>query len=271
MSSKEGPILPTFHQKPIPFIKVFRKHLPLICISVLLTLSLLCYVFVPQIRDTTRSFTNYQNQWSSLTSGLSSGSVSATSRSNSNVYSSPNHAINGYNNFSTNYSHLQRIQINGQPLTLPSGEDPNSTVNAQRQFVKEMLKHSWDSYVKYGWGHNELKPLSRVGHTSEIFGGDHLLGATIVDSLSTLYIMNMTEEFERGRNWVQNNLDLSLVNSEMSVFETVIRFVGGLLSAFAFTNDQMFLQKAKHVADRMLPAFETTTGKESHNFCQNSC
>ena len=35
MSSKEGPILPTFHQNPIPFIKDFRKHLPLICISIL--------------------------------------------------------------------------------------------------------------------------------------------------------------------------------------------------------------------------------------------
>ena len=89
------------------------------------------------------------------------------------------------------------------------------------------------------------------------------MGATIVDSLSTLYIMNMTEEFQRGRDWIQHNLNLSSVNSEMSVFETVIRFVGGLLSAFALTNDQMFLQKAKHVADRMLPAFETPTGKQS--------
>ena len=35
------------------------------------------------------------------------------------------------------------------------------------------------------------------------------MGATIVDSLDTLYIMGMTEEFEKAKKWVESNLDMS--------------------------------------------------------------
>ena len=48
--------------------------------------------------------------------------------------------------------------------------------------------------------------------------------------------------------------------SELSVFETNIRFVGGLLSCFALTGDPMFRDKAVHIAEKLLPAFNTPTG-----------
>ena len=239
MSFRDYSVVREFHRKPFPFIKVLRKRLPFILLSICLGVTVMV-LFMCKVNFNHFQFRNYSEDQIEIPS--EPGVQSSNKLDSSNI---------------------DQDYISRKPLKLPSGEDPDIKVRAQRMFVKEMLKHSWDSYVKYGWGHNELKPLSRKGHTSEIFGGDHLLGATIVDSLSTLYIMNMTEEFERGRNWVQNNLDLSLVNSEMSVFETVIRFVGGLLSAFAFTKDQMFLEKAKHVADRMLPAFNTKTGEHT--------
>ncbi|KAI9547288.1 Mannosyl-oligosaccharide 1,2-alpha-mannosidase IA [Dissostichus eleginoides] len=56
-------------------------------------------------------------------------------------------------------------------------------------------------------------------------------GATIVDALDTLYIMEMFEEFDAATDWVEKNLDFN-VNAEVSVFEVNIRFVGGLLSAY---------------------------------------
>jgi mannosyl-oligosaccharide alpha-1,2-mannosidase len=46
----------------------------------------------------------------------------------------------------------------------------------------------------------------------------------------------------------------------MSVFETTIRFVGGLLTCYALTGDPMFKEKAVHIADKMLPAFNTPSG-----------
>lgn len=47
---------------------------------------------------------------------------------------------------------------------------------------------------------------------------------------------------------------------DLSVFETNIRFVGGMLSCYAFTGDTLFRDKAQYVADKLLPAFQTPTG-----------
>jgi len=47
---------------------------------------------------------------------------------------------------------------------------------------------------------------------------------------------------------------------DVSVFETNIRYVGGLLSLFAFTGEEIYKKKAVHIADKLLPAFKTPTG-----------
>jgi hypothetical protein len=47
---------------------------------------------------------------------------------------------------------------------------------------------------------------------------------------------------------------------DVSVFETNIRYVGGLLTAYSFTGDEIFKEKAAHIADRLLPAFNTPSG-----------
>lgn len=38
------------------------------------------------------------------------------------------------------------------------------------------------------------------------------------------------------------------------------RVVGGLLSAYDLSGDKVFLEKAKDIADRLLPAWNTPTG-----------
>ena len=35
------------------------------------------------------------------------------------------------------------------------------------------------------------------------------MGATIVDAMDTLWIMGMLEEFEKGRDWVEQSLDFN--------------------------------------------------------------
>ncbi|GFU07158.1 mannosyl-oligosaccharide alpha-1,2-mannosidase IA, partial [Nephila pilipes] len=122
-----------------------------------------------------------------------------------------------------------------------------------------MMKHAWDNYVQYAWGQNELRPLSKRGHSAGIFGKT-ALGASIVDGLNTLYIMELTDDYQKGRDWIAANLNLDLGNAEISVFETNIRFIGGLLSCYAMTGDVMYKEKADHVAQKLLPAFNTPTG-----------
>lgn len=82
-----------------------------------------------------------------------------------------------------------------------------------------MMKFAWDSYVKYAWGQNELKPLSRRGHSASIFG-NMPLGATIVDGLDTLYLMGLTEEFKQGRDWVAQSFKFETVSARISKSDT---------------------------------------------------
>lgn len=49
------------------------------------------------------------------------------------------------------------------------------------------MRHAWKAYRTYAWGYDELHPISKS--PSPWFG----LGLTIVDSIDTLYIMNMTQ------------------------------------------------------------------------------
>ncbi len=69
-----------------------------------------------------------------------------------------------------------------------------------------MMKHAWNGYVQHAWGFQELSPVSRQSHSSSLFG-DSSTGVTIVDSLDTLYIMGLMDEFQKGRDWVEHNLD----------------------------------------------------------------
>ena len=68
-----------------------------------------------------------------------------------------------------------------------------------------MMKFAWDQYAAYAWGQNELKPISRRGHSASIFGNT-AFGATIVDGLDTLYIMGLMDEFKQGRDWIATSL-----------------------------------------------------------------
>ena len=53
---------------------------------------------------------------------------------------------------------------------------------------------------------------------------------------------------------------IQLQAGEISVFETNIRYVGGLLTLYSFTGDNLFKEKAVHIVDKLLPAFRTPTG-----------
>ncbi|GMY38398.1 mannosyl-oligosaccharide 1,2-alpha-mannosidase MNS1 [Fagus crenata] len=147
-----------------------------------------------------------------------------------------------------------KINIGGR-TDLSKKEVPEDPIDIQRrQKVKEAMLHAWGSYEKYAWGQDELQPQSKNGVNS--FGG---LGATLIDSLDTLYIMGLEEQFQRAKEWVANSLDFNK-DYEASVFETTIRVVGGLLSAYDLSEDQVFLNKARDIADRLLPAWDTPSG-----------
>ncbi|XP_069831000.1 mannosyl-oligosaccharide 1,2-alpha-mannosidase IA [Dendropsophus ebraccatus] len=144
-----------------------------------------------------------------------------------------------------------------EPIGVQGKEPADPELRQKRDKIKEMMKFAWDNYKRYAWGLNEVKPLQKQGHSSNLFG--NIQGATIVDSLDTLFIMGMKDEFKDAKEWVEKNLDFN-VNAEVSVFEVNIRFVGGLLSAYYLSGEEIFRRKAVELGEKLLPAFNTPTG-----------
>lgn len=71
--------------------------------------------------------------------------------------------------------------------------------------VKAAMRHSWNGYVQYAWGADELLPLSRRGGTAFCN-----TGATLLDALGTLWIMGMRKEFGRARDWVADQMSIDM-------------------------------------------------------------
>lgn len=123
---------------------------------------------------------------------------------------------------------------------------------ARSVIVKKAMEHAWSGYKKYAWGKDELLPLSNIGQDN--WGG---MGTTLIDSLSTLWIMDMKDEFYEARDWVRDSLDFDSVEGGVSVFETTIRVLGGLLSAYDLSDDPIFKWAADDLGQRLIKAFKT--------------
>ncbi|CAI4223003.1 unnamed protein product [Auanema sp. JU1783] len=137
--------------------------------------------------------------------------------------------------------------------------------NAYRQkFVKDMMLHAWNGYKNYSWGANEVRPIAKSANSQAIFGGKDM-PATIVDAADTLWIMGLKKEYQDARDYIKEHMDMAKATGTLSVFETTIRFLGGLLSLYALTKEEFYIDKARGVGEALLPAFNTPTGIPKSN------
>lgn len=63
-------------------------------------------------------------------------------------------------------------------------------------------------------------------------------------------------EFDEAKKWIETELNFNQ-DKYVSLFETTIRVLGGLLSAFHLSGEQIFLQKAEDIGMRLAGAFES--------------
>ncbi len=121
-----------------------------------------------------------------------------------------------------------------------------------------MMRHAWKGYKDFAFGSDELKPISK---TSRNWMSGSGLAATLIDSLDTLKIMGMEDEFREAVDYAVNKVNFDQ-SARVSFFETTIRIVGGLLAAYHLDGEQdkRLLDKAKEMADRLMPAFDTPHG-----------
>ena len=139
----------------------------------------------------------------------------------------------------------------------PARSKPNVPLWEERKNkVKDAFLHSWNAYRRDAWGKDEYHPIAKYG-TNMIRKGQ---GFTIVDSLDTILLMGLEKEFQEAKAWVRDELDFNQ-DGEVNLFETTIRVLGGLLSAYDQSGrDDVFLRKAVDLADRLMGAFKTASG-----------
>ena len=122
----------------------------------------------------------------------------------------------------------------------------------RRKEVKRVFEKCWKSYKKRAWMKDELAPIT--GGYKNTFGG---WAATLVDTLDTLWIMNMKEEFYEAVEAVGKIDFTTSVMDEINVFETTIRYLGGFLAAYDLSGEQILRQKAIEVGEMVYVAFDT--------------
>lgn len=88
----------------------------------------------------------------------------------------------------------------------------------------------------------------------------HKGGRTIFASLSTFLVMDLKEEFAQAKQWIVDKFSFKEMNTYTSLFSHVTHFLGGLLSAYALTEDELFLRKAEEFAIQIESAYNTSTG-----------
>ncbi|KPI45935.1 Mannosyl-oligosaccharide 1,2-alpha-mannosidase [Cyphellophora attinorum] len=143
---------------------------------------------------------------------------------------------------------------------------------ARADEVRSVFKTTWAGYEKYAWGLDEYHPISKSGRNM-VEGG---MGWIIVDALDTAILMNLTTEVSRAREWIRTSLHYT-ADHDVNTFETTIRMLGGLLSAHWLSTtyphlapqtdddvlqpgEDLYIEKATHLADRLLGAFDTPSG-----------
>lgn len=150
----------------------------------------------------------------------------------------------------------------GTPSTIPRVQHEfgvetqhNKAERLQRQAaVKEAFLHSWNGYKKHAWLQDEVTPV-----TGGFKNGFGQRGATLVDTLDTLAIMGLDEEFEAAVKAVKGIDFTTSAVSRLNVFETTIRYLGGLLSAYDVSGakHRVLLNKATELGDMLYAAFDT--------------
>ena len=145
-------------------------------------------------------------------------------------------------------SHLPKLQHDFAPES-PSERELRLQ---RRDAVKAAMKRCWSSYRRLAWKSDELAPVS--GKKLNPFGG---WGATLVDSLDTLWIMDMKDEFYEAVI-AATTIDFESVGEDLiNVFETNIRYLGGFLGAYELSGDRRLLTKAREVGEMLYVAFDT--------------
>lgn len=101
--------------------------------------------------------------------------------------------------------------LSSHDVEWPYGAGPISVWEARAEEVKDAFRHAYHSYEEIAFPHDELKPLSNGSvdkyvrrlsvltiRLTRLFGSFNGWGVSALDSLDTMIIMGLEDEYERA-------------------------------------------------------------------------
>jgi len=157
------------------------------------------------------------------------------------------------------------------------GSRPNDdTLNRRRaDEVKRAFTYAWNGYYKYAFPNDELNPL-----TNSFSNSRNRWGASAVDALSTALIMQIPQIVNQIVTYIPT-INFDETEDQISLFETTIRYLGGLLSGYDLLKGPLknmpidprvvdnLLTQAQRLGNNLAFAFNTPTGIPSNNLYYN--
>jgi mannosyl-oligosaccharide alpha-1,2-mannosidase len=153
-------------------------------------------------------------------------------------------------------------KIQHKPV-VPEDSVRESVRQGRLEQVRNAFLHSWKGYKREAWGQDELQPLTG-GFKSPFCGW----AATLVDSLDTLIIMELWDEFHLAIDELQKIDFTGTEGCQINLFETTIRHLGGLLSAYDLSGGKyrILIDKAVELAEVLFTAFDTPNRMPSPHY-----
>lgn len=163
--------------------------------------------------------------------------------------------VAGYRDLPTGpLAQIPRIQYDFE--SHPESADVKALREKRQASVKDAFLHAWTGYKKHAWTRDEVAPISGAYRSS--FGG---WGATLIDTMDTLWLMDLKADFEQCVDAVKH-VDFTTNEEEyLNIFETTIRYMGGLLAAYdvSLGKYKLLLDKAAELGEILYSAFDTPT------------
>ncbi|KAI3553214.1 glycosyl hydrolase family 47 [Colletotrichum abscissum] len=158
-------------------------------------------------------------------------------------------------------------QASASPQSLLQAAAPQYVNQPERAAaVKEAFQRSWDGYRKFAFPNDTLKPVSNTAENDR-----NGWGASAVDALSTAILMENKDVVGQILDFIPT-INFNVTDSEVSLFETTIRYLGGMLAGHDLlkgplkdvagnqTGVDNLLAQSKKLADNLKVAFDTATG-----------
>lgn len=133
----------------------------------------------------------------------------------------------------------------------------NDAINLNDEHIAmvQNIREAWESYMQYAKGYDLLLPLSKTGSNT----GSNSLLETPFAAYQTLKMAGLENESQQCAALIKSQFSIDL-NENFSHYYLTSHILGGLLSIYAATKDEYFLQQAIALGDKLMSVFKSPFG-----------